>query len=75
MQPKQKLNLALYVNEDVKDLDDLTLRNIIYQVYGEWNSIYTRDDLETIGMDALSEEADNIAQAEADKFIEFHHGG
>lgn len=75
MKMKEKLNLANYDAKHVDEMDDLTLRNIIYQVHGEWNSCLTREDLEIIAIDALGEEAEDRAQAEADKYIDFHHGG
>ncbi len=74
MKMKEKLVLSNYNADEVSELDDMTLRNIIYQVYGEWNSALTRPDLEIIAIDALGEEAENRAQAEADKYADFHHG-
>ena len=67
MQPKQKLDLSEYNSRNVTNIDDLTLRNIIYQVYGEWNSTYSRKDLESIGQDALCEAGYWKVEAQADK--------
>lgn len=52
---KQKLNLSNFRARSVKSLDDLTLRNIIFQVYAEWNSSYSRWELEIIAKEALFE--------------------
>lgn len=74
MKMKEKLNLANYDAKHMDELDDLTLRNIIYQVYGEWNSDWNRQDLEDQAIDALGEAASNEAEAEADRYSDFHHG-
>jgi hypothetical protein len=78
MQPKQKINLKAYAhylqNSDMESLDDLTLRNIIYQTWGEWNSCFTREDLIQQATEALSELDQYEADAEADKYADFHHG-
>lgn len=53
MKMKETLELTKYSANSVSTLDDMTLRNIIYQVHGEWNSSYTRSSLEQIGKEAL----------------------
>ena len=55
MKMKQTLNLSNYLGKNVKQLDDMTLRNVIYQVYGEWNSNYNRQNLEQISKAALDD--------------------
>lgn len=78
MKPKDPINLKAYShylqNADMESLDDLTLRNIIYQTWGEWNSDWTRADLIEQATEALSEIDYHEGQAEADRYADFHHG-
>ena len=64
MKMKEPVDISTFYGKDVKHLDDMTLRNIIYQHHHEWNSSFSRADLELIARDAIKEhEEDQIALA------------